>query len=112
MPATRKSIPFPRKSIPLPRKYTRARTHARMQPRLRFGVAFYELTAESAAGSTGDTFVRTERGVWSVRKPRARSGAGRVLPIWYSERTQEVLKRLSSALKRTRGIPKGNWEGY
>ncbi len=53
-----------------------------MQPRLRFGVAFYELTAESAAGSTGDTFVRTERGVWSVRKPRAkRSGARRVLTM-------------------------------
>jgi hypothetical protein len=47
-----------------------------MQPRLWFGAAFYELTAESAAGSTGDAFVRTERGVWSVRKPRfARSGA-------------------------------------
>ena len=74
LPATLKSIPFPRKSIPLPRKCTRAR--ARMQPRLWFGAAFYELTAESAAGSTGDTFVRTERGVWSVRKPRfARSGA-------------------------------------
>ena len=53
----------------------------RLQPRLRFGVAFYELTAESAAGSTGDTFVRTERGVWSVRKPRAWSGARTVLTM-------------------------------
>ncbi len=80
-----------------------------MQPRLRFGAAFYELTAESAAGSTGDAFVRTERGVWSVRKPRfARSGARRALTVWYSERTQEVLKRLSGALE---GYPR-ELEGY